>query len=103
MRISTGLKRPVLGNVYGGLSGKAIFPIAIRSVYELYEACTIPIVGCGGVSSAEDVIEMMMAGAQGVEIGSAIVNDPDIFRHISEKLYASDGVSPKEVVGCAHV
>lgn len=103
MRISTGLKRPVLGNVYGGLSGKAIFPIALRCVYELYEACSIPIIGCGGVSSAEDVIEMMMAGAQGVEIGSAVVRDPEIFKRISQDLYAPDGVFAREIVGCAHV
>ena len=102
MRISTGMRRPVLGNKYGGLSGKAIFPIAVRCVYELYEACSIPIIGCGGVSCAEDVIEMMMAGAQGVEIGSAIVHDPDIFSHICKDLYASDGISPREIVGCAH-
>ncbi|MCA1916773.1 dihydroorotate dehydrogenase [Methanospirillum hungatei] len=102
MRISTGLKRPVLGNKYGGLSGKAIFPIAVRCVYELYEACSIPIIGCGGVSCAEDVIEMMMAGAVGVEIGSAVVQDPEIFRHISEELYAPDGISSQEIVGCAH-
>ncbi len=103
MRISTGLKRPVLGNTYGGLSGRAIFPIAVRCVYELYEACSIPIIGCGGVSCAEDVIEMMMAGAQGVEIGSAVVHEPDIFRRISAELYASDGIMADEIVGCAHV
>jgi len=102
MRISTGLKRPVLGNIYGGLSGKAVFPIAVRCVYELYEACSIPIIGCGGVSCAEDVIEMMMAGAEGVEIGSAVVQDPEIFRHICEELYAPDGISSSEIVGCAH-
>ena len=103
MRISTGLRRPVLGNTYGGLSGKAIFPIAVRCVYELYEACSIPIIGCGGVSCTEDVIEMMMAGAQGVEIGSAVVQDPEIFRHIRDELYAPDGISAREIVGCAHV
>ncbi|HOL42510.1 dihydroorotate dehydrogenase [Methanospirillum sp.] len=103
MRISTGLKRPVLGNTYGGLSGRAIFPIAVRCVYELYEACSIPIIGCGGVSCAEDVIEMMMAGAQGVEIGSAVAHEPDIFRRISDELYASDGIFADEIVGCAHV
>ncbi len=103
MRISTGLRRPVLGNAYGGLSGKAIFPIAVRCVYELYEACSIPIIGCGGVSCTEDVIEMMMAGAQGVEIGSAVVQDPEIFRHIRDELYAPDGISAREIVGCAHV
>jgi len=103
MRISTGLKRPVLGNRFGGLSGRAIFPIALRCVYELYEACSIPIIGCGGVSSAEDVVEMMMAGASAVEIGSAVRANPGIFREISEQLYRPDGVLPEEIVGCAHV
>ncbi len=103
MRISVAMRRPVLGNKYGGLSGKAIFPIAVRCVYELYERCSIPIIGCGGVSCAQDVIEMMMAGASGVEIGSAVFQDPEIFRHLCEELYASDGVSSQEIVGCAHV
>jgi len=103
LRISTELRRPVLGNVYGGLSGKMIFPIALRCVYELYEACSIPIIGCGGVTCAQDVVEMMMAGAEGVEIGSAVVHDPDIFKHIMQDLYSSGGISPREIVGCAHV
>ncbi|NLV26271.1 MAG: dihydroorotate dehydrogenase [Methanomicrobiales archaeon] len=103
LRISTEMRRPVLGNGFGGLSGKAIFPIAIRCVYELYEACDVPIIGCGGVSSANDVIEMMMAGATGVEIGSAVAGDPDIFRTISDELYSAEGLPSKEIVGCAHV
>ena len=103
MRISTSMGQPVLGNKFGGLSGRAIFPIALRCVYELYESCSIPIIGCGGVSSAEDVIEMMMAGAEGVEIGSAIMSDPAIFHTISEDLYSTDGISYREIVGCAHV
>ncbi|HWQ66021.1 MAG TPA: dihydroorotate dehydrogenase [Methanospirillum sp.] len=103
MRISTGMRRPVLGNRYGGLSGNAIFPIALRCVYELYETCDIPIIGCGGVSSAEHVIEMMMAGASAVEIGSAVIESSAIFSQITAELYASDGVSPEEIVGCAHV
>ncbi|MFH0966984.1 MAG: dihydroorotate dehydrogenase [Methanobacteriota archaeon] len=103
MRISTGMRRPVLGNRFGGLSGKAIFPIAIRCVYELYEACSIPVVGCGGVSCAEDVIEMMMAGASAVEIGSAVRGNPGIFSEITAQLYDFDGVIPDDIVGCAHV
>ena len=71
MRISTGIRRPLLGNRYGGLSGSAVFPIAVRCVYELYESCTLPIIGCGGVATADNVIEMMMAGAGAVEIGSS--------------------------------
>lgn len=103
MRISTGMRRPILGNRVGGLSGKSIFPIAIRCVYELYETCSIPIIGCGGVSSAEDVVEMMMAGATAVQIGSAVLSDPLIFEHIAADLYSADGDQPADLVGCAHV
>jgi len=102
MRISTDLKRPILGNKFGGLSGPAIFPIAVRCVYELYEACSIPIIGCGGVSSAHDVVEMMMAGACAVQVGSAVLNDHGIFGSIRDTLYSPDGISPDEIVGCAH-
>ena len=102
MRISTGMRRPVLGNRYGGLSGSAMFPIAVRCVYELYESCSIPIIGCGGVSTADTVIEMMMAGASAVEIGSAVYNDVKIFETIKASLYQKDGISPDEIIGCAH-
>ena len=102
MRISTGMKRPILGNRFGGLSGKAIFPIAVRCVYELYDAVDIPIIGCGGIGSAEDVIEMMMAGASAVEIGSAIHTSVNIFETIAGKLYSADGIPASEIVGCAH-
>jgi dihydroorotate dehydrogenase (NAD+) catalytic subunit len=102
MRISTGLRRPVLGNRFGGLSGKAIFPVAVRCVYDLYEACKIPVIGCGGISTAEDVIEMMMAGASAVQIGSAVYADSQIFGTIGKELYGKDGVPAEEIVGCAH-
>ena len=102
MRISTDLKRPVLGNRYGGLSGKAIFPVAVRCVYELYESCRIPIIGCGGISSAGDVVEMMMAGASAVQVGTAVKDDPGIFRTIASELYSNDGIPPHTIVGCAH-
>lgn len=102
MRISTGLRRPLLGNRYGGLSGRAIFPIAVRCVYELFESCSLPIIGCGGISSAEDVLEMMMAGASAVEIGSATLEDPVVFSTIAQNLYADDGIELSEIVGCAH-
>jgi len=102
MRISTALRQPVLGHRYGGLSGKAVFPIAVRCVYELYESCKIPIIGCGGVSSADNVIEMMMAGAQAVEIGSAVQQDIEVFDIIAKELYAKNGIAPEEIVGCAH-
>ncbi len=103
MRISTGMRRPVLGNRVGGLSGRSIFPIAVRCVYELYEACSIPVIGCGGISSAEDVVEMMMAGATAVQIGSAVLADPLIFDHIAADLYSPGGEAPADLVGCAHV
>jgi dihydroorotate dehydrogenase (NAD+) catalytic subunit len=102
MRISTEMHRPVLGNRYGGLSGSAMFPIAVRCVYELYESCSIPIIGCGGVRTADNVIEMMMAGASAVEIGSAVYNDVKIFEIIKSGLYRKDGVVPDEIIGCAH-
>jgi dihydroorotate dehydrogenase (NAD+) catalytic subunit len=102
MRISTGLGRPVLGNRYGGLSGSAIFPVAVRCVYELYEAVKCPIIGCGGVATADNVVEMMMAGARAVEIGSAVYDDVKVFGTIGESLYAKDGIDPAAIVGCAH-
>ncbi|WP_048152977.1 dihydroorotate dehydrogenase [Methanolacinia paynteri] len=102
MRISTDLRKPMLGNGSGGLSGDAILPIAVKCVWDLYEACEIPIVGCGGVSSADNVIEMMMAGASAVEIGSAVLNGVDIFEKISGELYSKDGMPAEEIVGCAH-
>ncbi|MBR1368416.1 dihydroorotate dehydrogenase [Methanocalculus chunghsingensis] len=102
MRISIDLRRPVLGNRFGGISGPMIFPIALRCVYDLYDACSLPIIGCGGVSSAEDVIEMMMAGASAVQIGSAVYDDIAIFEQIAASLYADDGLAADEIVGCAH-
>jgi len=102
MRISVPMGRPVLGNRFGGLSGKAIFPIAVRCVYDLYEACDVPVIGCGGISRAENVVEMMMAGASAVEIGSAVLEDTGIFGKIAKDLYTSDGKEPDEIVGCAH-
>ena len=102
MRISTDLRRPVLGNRYGGLSGRAVFPVAVRCVYELYEAVTIPVVGCGGVSSPNDVLEMLMAGASAVQVGSAVYGDPMVFATIGADLYGDGGVDAREIVGCAH-
>jgi len=103
MRISTALKRPVLGNRFGGLSGRAIFPVAVRCVYELYEAVKVPIIGCGGISTADNVVEMMMAGARAVEIGSAVHADAAVFDRVAQELYADDGIDPGGIVGCAHV
>ncbi len=102
MRISTGIRRPVLGNRFGGLSGPAIFPVAVRCVYDLYASCSVPVIGCGGISSADDVVELMMAGAVAVEIGSAVYADPSVFGRIVSELYSADGCDPAEIVGCAH-
>lgn len=102
MRISTALRRPVLGNRFGGLSGPAIFPVAVRCVYELFEAVKIPIIGCGGIASADNVLEMMMAGASAVEIGTAVHTDAGVFGKIRGELYAKDGTDPAGIVGCAH-
>lgn len=102
MRISTALRRPVLGNRFGGMSGPALFPIALRCVYELYDTCSVPVIGCGGISTAEDVVEMMMAGATAVEIGTAVHRDLQIFRTLTEQLYNTEGTPAEEVVGCAH-
>ena len=76
MRIDLKSKRPVVANVMGGLSGPAVFPLALRMVWQVCEAVSIPVVGMGGVSSAEDVIEMMLAGATAVEVGAANLVDP---------------------------
>jgi dihydroorotate dehydrogenase (NAD+) catalytic subunit len=71
-------------------------------VYELYDAVKIPIIGCGGIATADNVVEMMMAGAHAVEIGSAVQADTTVFEQISAGLYSKDGLDPDEIVGCAH-
>ena len=76
MRIDLKTRKPILANTTGGLSGPAIFPVALRMVYQVAKAVKIPVIGMGGVSSAEDVIEMMMAGATAVEVGAANLVDP---------------------------
>ena len=86
MRIDLKTKRPVIANKMGGFSGPAIFPVAVRMVYQVAQAVKIPVVGMGGVSSAEDVIEMMLAGATAVEIGAANLVDPTICKTIIEDL-----------------
>jgi len=86
MRIDLRTKRPVLANVTGGLSGPAVFPVAVRMVYQTAKAVKIPVVGMGGVSSAEDVIEMMLAGACAVEVGAANLIDPFACKRIVDEL-----------------
>ena len=86
MRIDLNKKKPVIANTMGGFSGSAIFPVAVRMVYQVSRAVKIPVIGMGGVSSAEDVIEMMMAGATAVEVGAANLVDPFICKKIIEDL-----------------
>ena len=86
MRIDLKKKKPVIANKLGGFSGPAIFPVALRMVYQVYEAVQIPIIGMGGVSSAEDVIEMMLAGATAVQVGAANLVDPYVCKTIIDQL-----------------
>jgi dihydroorotate dehydrogenase (NAD+) catalytic subunit len=106
MRIDLKRKKPLLANTTGGLSGGAVFPVAVRMVYQVYEAVSIPIVGMGGVSSARDVIEMMLAGATAVGVGAANLTEPYASRDIVEALPAvmeEYGISSlQEIIGGAH-
>ena len=86
MRIDLKTKKPVIANKMGGFSGSAIFPVAVRMVYQVSEAVKIPVVGMGGVSSAEDVIEMMLAGATAVEVGAANLVNPFASKEIIDDL-----------------
>ena len=88
MRIDLARRKPVIANKMGGFSGSAIFPVAVRMVYQVSHAVKIPVVGMGGVSSAEDVIEMMMAGATAVEVGAANLVNPYACRDIINDLPA---------------
>ena len=107
MRIDIKEQKPVLQNITGGLSGPAIFPVALRMVYQVYQAVNIPIIGIGGIMNAEDVIEMMLAGASAVQIGAANLIDPwicpkiiDDLAILCEKLNIN---KLTEIVGKAHV
>ena len=86
MRIDIARRKPVIANKMGGFSGAAIFPIAVRMVYQVAHAVKIPVIGCGGVSSAEDVIEMMMAGATAVQVGAENLRNPYACKEIIEEL-----------------
>ena len=88
MRIDLRSRKPIIANKMGGFSGAAIFPVAVRMVYQVAHAVDIPVVGMGGVSSAEDVIEMMLAGASAVEVGAANLIDPFACKKIIEDLPA---------------
>ena len=106
MRIDLKTKRPVIANKMGGFSGPAIFPVALRMVYQVASAVNVPVIGMGGVSSAEDVIEMMLAGATAVEVGAANLIDPFASRDIVASLertmdrYGIDNL--RDIIGGAH-
>lgn len=106
MRIDLKTKRPLLANRIGGLSGPAVFPVALRMVWDVYEAVSLPLIGVGGVSSAEDAAEMMLAGASAVEVGAANLRDPWACKKIIEGLPAVArrlGVSElRGLTGAAH-
>ncbi len=106
MRIDLKTKKPVIANKMGGFSGPAIKPVALRMVYQVYDAVKIPIVGMGGISTAEDVIEMMLAGATAVEVGAANLVDPYVCKEIIEKLpevMAKYGINDlNDIIGGAH-
>ena len=86
MRIAVKCRKPIIANVMGGFSGAAIFPVAVRMVYQVARACRIPVMGCGGVETARDVIEMMMAGATAVQVGAANLRNPYACKEIVEAL-----------------
>ena len=106
MRINIKTKKPVIANKMGGFSGSAIFPVAVRMVYQVYDAVKIPIIGMGGVSSAEDVVEMMLAGATAVQIGAINLVNPYAGKQIVEDLprvmqkYGIQKLS--DIIGGAH-
>lgn len=89
MRIDIARRRPVIANKIGGFSGAAIFPVALRMVWQAANACKIPVIGCGGIETAEDVVEMMMAGASAVQIGAANLHNPFVCKEIIEQLPAT--------------
>ena len=89
MRIDLKTRKPILANTTGGLSGPAVFPVALRMVYQVARAVAVPVVGMGGIATAEDVLEMMMAGATAVEVGAANLVDPFACRKIIETLPAA--------------
>ncbi|MDH5691380.1 MAG: tRNA-dihydrouridine synthase, partial [Candidatus Bathyarchaeota archaeon] len=105
IEIETG--RPLLANKFGGLSGPAIKPIAVRCLYDVYRSVDVPVIGCGGISSWQDAIEFMLAGASAVQIGTAIAyKGPKIFRSvvrgIDTYLKRKGFKNVKELVGLAH-
>ena len=106
MRIDLRRRTPVLANTFGGYSGPGILPVALRMVYQVYEAVRIPIVGMGGVTSAEDVLEMMLAGATAVQIGAANLVDPyasrDVVRALPDEMQKYGITELSSIIGGAH-
>lgn len=107
MRIDIKTGKPVIKNVTGGLSGPAVFPVALRMIYDVYKSVKIPIIGMGGISSADDVIEMMMAGATAVQIGAMNLIKPtickDIIRKLPKRMEMLGIKSLSEIIGKAHI
>ena len=105
MRIDTKTRRPVVANKVGGFSGPAIFPVAVRMIWQVASAVNIPIIGCGGVSTADNVIEMMMAGATAIEVGSANLVNPyackDIIEALPQRMEKLGISSLREIIGVA--
>jgi len=106
MRINMRTRKPLIANTTGGYSGPAVFPVALRCVYQVYNAVKIPIVGMGGVSTAEDVIEMMLAGATAVEVGAANLVEPfacrDIIDRLPEAMQKYGITNLEDIIGGAH-
>ncbi len=106
MRIDLKTKKPVIANKMGGFSGPAILPVALRAVYQVYDKVKVPVIGIGGVSSARDVIEMMLAGATAVQVGAANLVNPYVCRDIINELPAVmekyNITDLKEIIGGAH-
>ena len=106
MRIDIKRRQPVIANKMGGFSGSAIFPVAVRMVYQVYDAVKIPIIGMGGVSTAKDVIELMMAGATAVQVGAANLVDPfackTIIEDLPNELSKLNVKDINEIIGGAH-
>lgn len=106
MRIDPRTRRPILANTFGGLSGPCVFPVALRMVWQVYEAVSIPIIGMGGVSTAADVLEMLLAGATAVEVGAANLKNPyacrDIIRALPAEMARYGIENLTDIIGGAH-
>lgn len=103
MRIDINTRRPILRNNMGGMSGPAVFPVAVRMVWQTANAVKIPVIGMGGIATGEDAVEMMMAGASAVQVGAAIFTDPfapvKIIDGINQYLDSHNIVSVKDIIG----